>query len=116
MIAPPGSNGDALLISTTKPVFFEVLFQFTLVPGLTQKREFPLAPGIWGVAEAEEAVLFTSTSHGVDCDPHVLPALQRDCGSGSVQAYLELFDWATAEPVTSKMGSTSKVRPIEKDR
>jgi len=83
MMAPPGSKGEESLTSTTNPVFLEALFQFNVVPGLTQKREFPLAPGICGVAEAAYAVRFTSTSHGALGDPQVLPALQRDCGLGS---------------------------------
>src|SRR5271155_95037 len=98
MIAPPGSNGDASLTSTTNPVFLESLFQVTVVPGLTQKSAFALAPGICGVAEAALLVLLTFTSQGEVGDPHVLAALHSDCGLGSSQLYLDFFDWATAEP------------------
>jgi len=41
-------------------VFFEEDIHVTVVPVLTQKREFPFAPEMFGVAEDEEAVRFTS--------------------------------------------------------
>ena len=62
--------------STTKPMSLPVLFHWTVVPGLMQKRELPLAFGMLGVAEAALAVRFTSTEHergaaGVLCGAHL---------------------------------------------
>jgi hypothetical protein len=48
-----------------------VLFHWTLVPGLMQKRELPLAFGMLGVDEAALAVRLTSTAHGVEAEPQV---------------------------------------------
>jgi hypothetical protein len=47
--------------SMRNPVFFDEDIQVTVVPVLMQKREFPFAAGILGVAEEEYAVRFTST-------------------------------------------------------
>ena len=81
MIAPAGSNGEVSLGSTTKPTFLLVLFQMTVVPTLTQKVELPLAPGMLGVAEAESAVRFTSTTQGVVADPQVLAGVHIEAGA-----------------------------------
>jgi hypothetical protein len=94
MMAPDGSNGDEGPTSTTKPLSFSVLFQVTFVPTFTQKREFPLAFGMLGVADAESDVRFTSTVQGVEADPHVLAAVHCCTGFASMQAYLLFFDWA----------------------
>src|SRR5271156_5393831 len=98
MMAPAGSNGEASLGSTTNPTFLLVLFQTTVVPTLTQKVEFPLAPGMLGVAEDEFAVRFTSTTQGVVADPHVLAGVHIEAGSGSEQAYLALGFFSSARP------------------
>jgi hypothetical protein len=52
-----------------------VLFHWTVVPGLMQKRESPLALGMLGVADAALAVRFTSTEHGLDAEPQVFAAV-----------------------------------------
>jgi hypothetical protein len=91
-MAPPGSNGDVVLMSTTKPIFLPVLFHCTVVPAFTQKRELLLAFGMSGVDEAALAVRFTSTEHGEEVEPHVLAALHDSAGFASEQAYLLLFD------------------------
>src|SRR5208283_332969 len=90
MIAPAGSNGEVSLGSTTNPTFLLVLFQMTVVPTFTQKVELPLAPGMLGVAEAESAVRFTSTTQGVVADPQVLAGVHIEAGLGSEHAYLAL--------------------------
>jgi hypothetical protein len=79
-----------------KPIFLPVLFHVTVVPAFTQKSALLLAPGMLGVEEAPLAVRFTSTSHGVEADPHVLLELQSCAGFASEHAYLLLFDWAAA--------------------
>ncbi len=62
----------------------------TLVPARTQTREFPLAFGIFGVAEAELLPLrFTSIMQGAESDPQVLLTVHIDSGFGSEQTYLE---------------------------
>jgi hypothetical protein len=76
MIAPPGSNGDAVLTSTTKPTFLLVLFHCTVVPALTQKRELLLAPGMSGVDEAAFEVRLMSTPQGAEAEPQVFEAVQ----------------------------------------
>src|SRR5260221_13891691 len=75
MMVPAGSNGDEAPGSTTKPLFLSVLIHFTVVPTFTQKREFPLAFGMLGVADAASAARFTSTVQGVEADPQVLAAV-----------------------------------------
>src|ERR1700722_628781 len=92
MMAPAGSNGDVGPKSTTKPMFFIVLFHCTEVPALMQKRELLLAPGMLGVDEAAFALRLTSTAHGVEAEPQVLAALHSCAGLASVQAYLSAFD------------------------
>jgi hypothetical protein len=72
LIAPLGSNGDDAPKSTTKPSPLSVLFHVTVVPTLTQNSELPFAFGMLGVEDAELAVRFTSTLHGLEADPHVL--------------------------------------------
>jgi hypothetical protein len=96
MIAPPGSKGDVALGSTRKPIFLLVLFHVTVVPAFTQKSALLLGFDVLAVEEAPLAVLFTSTSHGAEADPHVLLSLQSCAGFGSEHAYLLLFDWAVA--------------------
>src|SRR5271168_1208347 len=88
IMAPPGSNGEAVPRSTTKPMFLPVLFHCTVVPTFTQKSELPLAFGISGVDEAAFAVRFTSTPHGVDAEPQVLAAVHNCAGFGCEQAFL----------------------------
>jgi len=60
MIGSSGSNGEVGPKSTRNPVFFDEDIHVTVVPVLTQNREFPFAPEMFGVAEDEEAVRFTS--------------------------------------------------------
>jgi hypothetical protein len=52
MIASSVPNGDGDPKSTTKPVFFCVVFHMIVVPVLTQNVPFPFAPGKLGVADA----------------------------------------------------------------
>ena len=92
MMAPAGSNGDAVPASTTKPISLPVLIHVTVVPTFTQKSEFPLAFGMLGVEDVEFAVRFTSTMQGVGADPHVLAAVHNCAGFGSEHADLLLFD------------------------
>ena len=75
MMAPPGSNGDVELMSTTKPIFLPVLFHCTVVPTFTQKSELLFAFGMSGVDEAALDVRFTSTGHGEEAEPQVLAAV-----------------------------------------
>jgi hypothetical protein len=82
------SNGVFGPMSTIKPSCFVSLFQVTVVPAFTQKVEFPFAPWILGVAEAELEVRLTSTEHDSEADPHVLLAVQIEAGFGSEHAYL----------------------------
>jgi hypothetical protein len=116
MMAPPGSNGDVGPGSTTKPIFFAVLFQVTVVPADTQKSALLLAAGALEVEEAPLEVRFTSTTHGVEADPHVLPALQACAGFGSEQAYLLLFDCAVALLPSTISVIASKIHLIPKFR
>jgi hypothetical protein len=57
-----------------------------------------LAFGIFGVAEDEYEVRFTSMSQGADGDPHVLLALQRLAGFDCEQAFL-LFSLSLSSAV-----------------
>jgi len=98
-----------------KPIFLLVLFQVTVVPAFTQKNALLLAFGMLGVEEAPLAVRFTSTSQGVEADPHVLLALQSCAGFASVQAYLLAF-WAVAQLASKRSGSTTKVHRMAKHR
>jgi hypothetical protein len=66
--------------------------------------------------EAPSAVRFTSTSHGVEADPHVLLALHGCEGFGSEHAYLLLFDCAIAELASNTSGNASKVHLTAKHR
>jgi hypothetical protein len=75
MMAPGGSKGDEGPKSTTKPMSLPVLFHWTVVPGLMQKRELPFAFGMLGVTEAALALRLTSTEHGVDAEPQVFSAV-----------------------------------------
>jgi len=95
-MAPPGSNGDVEVMSTTKPIFLPVLFHWTVVPTFTQKSAPFLPFGMLGVDEAASAVRLTSTEHGAEAEPQVLAAVQSCAGFASEQAYLLLFDWAVA--------------------
>src|SRR5277367_4850859 len=115
MMAPSGSNGDVAPGSIMKPIFLLVLFQVTVVPTFTQKNALLLAPGMLGVEEAPLVDRFTSTSHGVDADPHVLPALQSCAGFASVQAYLLAF-CAIAQLASKRSGSATKVHRMAKHR
>ena len=109
IIAPAGSNGEASLTSTTNPTFLLVLFQMTVVPTLTQNVESPLAPGMLGVAEAESAVRFTSTTQGAVGDPQVLAGVHIEAGFGSEQAYLALGFLSSAMPeFTNSASGTNK--------
>src|SRR5208283_625714 len=102
MMAPSGSNGEASLTSTRNPTFLLLLFQTTVVPTLTQKVELPFAPGMLGVADAESAVRFTSTTQGVVADPQVLAGVHIAAGFGSEQAYLLLGFFSSAIPRLAK--------------
>jgi hypothetical protein len=80
MIAPGVSNGDAGPKSMTKPVFLDELSHITVVPTFTQKIVFPLAPGMFGVADAQLLPFrLISIRHGSELDPHVLAALHTLC-------------------------------------
>jgi hypothetical protein len=114
-MAPAGSKGDASPGSTTKPTFLLVLFQVTVVPVLTQKSALLFGSEMLAVEEAPLDVRFTSTTHGVEADPHVLLALQSCAGFASEHAYLLLFDCAVAL-VSKTSGSASKVHLIAKNR
>ena len=117
MMAPSGSNGDASLTSTTNPTFLLLLFQTTVVPALTQNVEFPLAPGMLGVAEAEFAVRFTSITQGAVADPQVLAGVHMAAGFGSEQAYLGLGFFSSAIPRFAKKtsGSSSPAHRIAEE-
>jgi hypothetical protein len=65
-----------------------------------------------GVAEALFAVRFTSTSHGVPAEPHVLLALHNCSGCASLQAYLLFFDCAKPDVASKTSADNSNVRPI----
>jgi hypothetical protein len=76
-MAVPESSGEEVPKSKTNPVSFEVLLKVIVVPALTQNGAFSLAPGIFGVAEAESPPLrLMSTSHAEAAEPHVFAALQ----------------------------------------
>jgi hypothetical protein len=90
-MAPDGSNGDVVPTSTRKPIFLLVLFHVTDVPAVTQKSALLFAFRMLGVDDAPLAVRFTSTTQGVEADPHVLLALQSCAGFGSERAYLLTF-------------------------
>jgi hypothetical protein len=106
-MAPFGSKGELGPKSTTKPMFFMVLFHCTEVPALMQKRELLFALAMLGVDEAAFAVRFTSTAHGVDAEPQVFAALHICAGFASAQAYLSAFDWAIAELENITTGNKS---------
>ena len=114
MIALGGSNGDDDPKSMTNPVFLEVLCQVTVVPTVTAKSELALAPGIPGVAEADAAVRFTSTTQGLEFDPHVFPALAKLAGFPSVQVYFPC-GFALRYPAI-RHGKTSTLRSIASAR
>jgi hypothetical protein len=118
MIAPSGvSNGEEGPKSSTKPVFLDELCQVTVVPVFTQNDAFPLAFGMFGVADAELLPLrFTSTLHALVVDPQVVLALHMLPGFDPEQTYLSpllLFisraDRYPAAPVTA---NTSKLHHI----
>jgi hypothetical protein len=91
MIAPPtASKGEtAGPKSRTKPVFFEVLCQVTVVPTFTQNGAFAFAFCELGVTEAEVLPLrLTSMRQGLEGDPQVFAALQMLAGFDSEQRYL----------------------------
>jgi hypothetical protein len=74
----------------TKPVFFDELSHVTVVPTFTQKIAFALAPGMFGVADAQLLPFrLISIRQGLELDPQVLAALHIACAFASVQAY----DW-----------------------
>ena len=107
MIAPPESKGEDGPKSTKNPVSFAWLFQVTVVPLFTQNGELDLILGILGMTEAEAAVRFMSTEHGVEDDPHVFEALHMLCGSASEQEYL---------PFSCANDALAKTRTIEVTR
>jgi len=81
VIAVPESNGEEVPKSKTKPVFFDVLLNVIVVPAFKQNGAFSLAPGIFGVADAESPPLrLMSTSQGDAAEPHVFAALQMLSG------------------------------------
>src|SRR6202167_4261883 len=104
----PKAAGDPK--STTKPVFFCVLFDTIFVPVLTQNVLFALASAIPGVAEAPSPLRFTSTTQGLVLDPQVLPELHSDCGSVSEQAYLSFCASAATQLKSSRRQVTGPVR------
>ena len=86
----PCSKGEEGPKSKTNPVFLDWLFQVTVVPTVTQKGLFDLAPGIPGVTEAAFAVRLMSTVQGAEADPHVVAALHIVSGLVSKQTYFLL--------------------------
>src|SRR5450631_3765966 len=112
-MASSDPNGVLGPKSITKPTFFALVINSTDVPEWTQKSIFPLAPGTLGVVEAElpAPVLLTSTLQGEEAVPQVLPALQRDAGFGSLQAYLLalLCDRAVVKLAKAKTRSKSEL-------
>src|SRR5664279_1851978 len=86
MMVPGGSNGEEAPGSMRNPVPLDVDCHVTVVPAFTQKRSFPFAPGMLGVAEDEYEVRFTFTVHGAEADPHVLSVLHKLAGLGFEQA------------------------------
>ena len=116
-MAPAGSKGDVVPVSTTKPMFLLVLFHVTVVPAVTQKSLLLLAFGMLGVEEAPLEVRLTSTSQGAEADPHVLVASQSCAGFGSAHAYLLAFlDCAVAKPPANTIANTTKEHLIADDR
>jgi hypothetical protein len=118
MIVPSGtSNGEEGPKSSTKPVFFDVLCQVTVVPTFTQKGALPFASGMLGVADAELPPLrFTPTTQGVELDPHVVLALHMLPGFDSEQTYFLLLfplnPLADTNPATNATEKTSKQHHI----
>jgi hypothetical protein len=96
MMESAGAKGGEGPKSTRKPVSFDELFHVMVVPLFTQKGAFDLAFGMPGVTEVEAAVRFRSIVQGAEADPQVFAELQMAAGSGSVQRYLLLSDWANA--------------------
>ena len=90
MMAPAGSNGDAGPTSTTKPLSFSVLIQFTFVPTFTQKSELPFAFGMLGVTDAESARPFHVYAAGIGSRSARVSAVHNCAGFTSMQAYLLL--------------------------
>jgi hypothetical protein len=101
-MAPAGVTGDVGPMSTTKPMSLLWLCHTILVPAFTQKRAPLFALGMFGIDEAELAVLSTLTTHGVVAEPQVLAAVQELAGFDSTQAYL--FCWAVAQRETRRIG------------
>src|SRR5271169_6793857 len=110
MMVPGGSNGEDAPGSMRNPVPLDEDCQVTVVPALTQKRSFPFAPGMLGVAEDEYEVRLTLTVQGVDADPQVLPALHILAGLGFAQASLLLsfLSSAAAKLAISRTGNSSR--------
>jgi hypothetical protein len=81
VIAVPESNGEEVPKSKTNPVSFEALLNVIVVPAFTQNGAFALAPGMFGVADAESPPLrLMSTSQGDAAEPHVFAVLQMLSG------------------------------------
>src|SRR5271169_3395810 len=117
MIVPSGtSNGEEGPKSSTKPVFLDPLCHVTVVPTFTQKGALPFASGISGVADAKLLPLrFTSTTQGLELDPHVVLALHMLPGLDSEQAYFLLSPFgplAAMYPAINVTGNTSKPHHI----
>ncbi len=119
MIAPSGvPNGEDGPKSSTKPVFLDELCQVTVVPVFTQNDAFPLAFGMFGVADAELLPLrFTPTLHALVVDPQVVAALHMLPGFDSEQTYLLLLlslfiSRADRYPATAVTANTSKLHHI----
>src|SRR5262249_56179095 len=74
-------SGEEVQKSKPTPVPFDVLLNVIVVPAFTQNGAFALAPGIFGVADAESPPLrLMSTSQGDAAEPHVFAALQMLSG------------------------------------
>ena len=81
-----------------------------LRPRLQAEQRTTLRSGILGVEAAELPVRFTSTVHGSEADPHVLPAVQSCSGCASLQAYLLFFDCAVADAATTRESANAAHR------
>lgn len=96
MIVPPDSKGALGPKSIRKPVFFDELFQVTVVPVLTQNSSFDLPFGLLGVTEAASEVRFMSTVQGVEADPQVFADSHMLSRLGSEQTYVSALRWSSA--------------------
>ena len=88
-------KGIGLPKSRTKPVSLEELVKVTVVPVLIQKALLDLAPGVLGVALAEDPSLRRmSTEHGEEAERQVFSAAQMLAGLEAEQtSFLTRHAW-----------------------